>query len=154
MPGTRRRIPRRADPAQRPFVPSGITAPPGFTDLETQTETALLMAPPDTTPYRPVEVAGQTFDVRVPKPTALHTFQAAVSPHMGNDKVRYTMTSRFVRQHLSEESYEKLIVGLITGSGFTVEDMAALLESIATLGTSRPSKPSRISRSRRRHNGG
>lgn len=154
MAGTRRSIPRPSATTERPFIPSGITPPSADRDLEIQTETALLAQPPDGRPYYPVTVAGHTFDVRVPLPTALHTFQTAVSPHLHDDKIRYAMTSRFVRQHLSAESYERLIIQLITGDGsFTVVDMGELLESIATLGTSRPSVPSRTSRSRRRHSG-
>jgi hypothetical protein len=125
-----------------------FTPPDGHADLEAQTHSALRRSPARTDPWVDVEVMGETYRVRPPLPTALHAFEAAISPHQHTSRIRADMTARFVRQHMEAASYEKLIVRMIDPdhAGTMTGVISELLSTISTLGTARPFVPSRRSR--------
>jgi hypothetical protein len=135
--------------------------PPGNADLESQTarlEATPIIGPDglpvDTWPYEIIEVDGIELQARVPTAQALQAFSAAISKH-SPDEVRTNMTALYIRRHLSAASHERLMELMMDPEGTDVDEktLSRVLRAISTLGTSRPSGPSRGWRPRRRTTG-
>ncbi|WP_067671904.1 hypothetical protein [Nocardia miyunensis] len=94
-------------------------------------------------PYETVELHGRTIQVRKPNAAALQAFSMGVSKYTP-DKIRTEMVSLFVQRHISERSYGELLVKMMDPDDpFTIEHFGNLMEKIATIGSARPTGPSR-----------
>lgn len=94
-----------------------------------------------------VELAGETYRVRSPRPEALHAFTTAVSPHVKDARVKNNHIELFVRSHTHPDDFERIVFRMIDPEdNFTKEDLGSLMRSIMTLDTARPTVPSSRSR--------
>ncbi|MCM6777946.1 hypothetical protein NDR87_31390 [Nocardia sp. CDC159] len=94
-------------------------------------------------PYDTVELQGRVIQARTPKPVALQAFSMATSkgtpPRLQNE-----MVAMFVRNHISDRSYNELLAAMMDPDDpFTIDHFGELMTKIATLGTARPTGPSR-----------
>lgn len=98
---------------------------------------------PPTWPHDTVEFMDDVWEVKKPQPQALAAFALAsgkyITPKMQND-----MVGLFIKNHLSEKSHERLYERMMDPEDtFSQEDTGQLMQKIATIGTSRPTEPSR-----------
>lgn len=94
-------------------------------------------------PHETVDLHGRTVQVRVPQPAALQAFSMAVSKFTPV-KTQNDMVALFVRRHISDRSYNELLMAMMDpDDSFTMEHFGDLMRKIATLGTARPTGPSR-----------
>ena len=130
--------------------------PPGVDDLAAQTKRVIDQDGNDVGAWQHqvISVDGMELEARTPSPQALQAFSSAISSS-SPATLRNDMTSLFIRRHLSPESHEKLMEKLMDpdGSGTDERTLSRVLKAIATLGTGRPSGPSRDSQPRRRSTG-
>lgn len=90
-----------------------------------------------------IEVAGREIQVRKPRPEALHAFSMAVSRY-SPPEIQNNMVALFVRSHMSIESYEQLLYRMMDPDDtITMDHLGEVMRKIATLGTARPTGPSR-----------
>lgn len=89
-------------------------------------------------PYEWLEFRGDQLAVRTPKGAALNALQMAQSKHV-SDQFRSDITSLFVIQHLSQETYERLMYRMVDPNDpdFTNETFSELIGLIANLGLER-----------------
>src|SRR5690606_8743155 len=136
--------------SQGPKLSSPYQPPPGYDDLGAQVSDIELVttAPLDTStggcsyPHS-LEVAGEVYRVRTPRPEALHAFTTAVSPHVKGVRLKNDMTQHFVGNHTHPEDFERVVFRMMDPEDrFTKDDLATLMKSIMTLGTARPIRPS------------
>lgn len=133
-----------------PKFESPYQPPPGYDDLGSQT--AALALPENSCGLEAtldghfrhgVELAGETYRVRTPRPEALHAFTSAVSPHVKDARVKNNHIELFVRSHTHPEDFERIVYRMIDPEdNFTKEDLGSLMRSIMTLDTARPTVPS------------
>lgn len=113
--------------------------PDGTEDLESQIEDIERAAnDPDAWPYGTTDIRGETFEIRKPLTNSLHVLAMATS---GNApvKTRDDMIIRFVKQHTSEKSFERMLERMLDPEDeFTLKDFDAVMRAITTLGTARP----------------
>lgn len=157
--GGRRRSPRVAGrPAagannNTPKFESPYQPPPGNDDLATQVtdlhtrreeKTFGLKTPPTGHLYRhTITTAGEEYRVKTPRPEALHTLTAAVSPHIKDTRLQNDMVQLFVSNHMQPDDFERIIFRMMDpDDAFTKDDLGQLMRSITTLGTARPTVPS------------
>lgn len=94
-------------------------------------------------PYETVELNGHTIQARKPNPAALQAFSMGTSKYTPQ-KTQTEMVALFVRRHISERSYGELLEAMMDpDDSFAIEDFGTLMREIATLGTARPTGPSR-----------
>lgn len=141
-----------------PKFESPYQPPPGYDDLGSQTSalavrdnnsvTGTEVNPTSDGHFRHgVELAGETYRVRTPRPEALHAFTTAVSPHVKDARVKNNHIELFVRSHTHPEDFERIVFRMIDPEdNFTKEDLGSLMRSIMTLDTARPTVPSSRSR--------
>lgn len=90
-----------------------------------------------------VDLKGRTIQAKKPQTAALMAFTMATSKYT-TAKVQNDMVALFVRNHISDRSYNDLLVAMMDpDDSFTMEDFGELMRLIATLGTARPTEPSR-----------
>lgn len=125
--------------------------PPGNEDLLAQVEEIERLnvgveandPNPPSVGYRFVEIAGENIEVRVPNPKSLAVFTAAISKHASKN-LQNDMIGLFVRRHVSTKSYEHMIYRMMDPDDeFEMRHFGELMRSIATVGTARPTGPSR-----------
>lgn len=90
-----------------------------------------------------LELHGMTIQARKPQPAALQAFSMAVSKHTPA-KTQTDMVTLFVRSHISDRSYGDLLAAMMNPeTAITIKIFGELMQKIATMGTSRPTLPSR-----------
>lgn len=90
-----------------------------------------------------LEVAGEMYRVRMPRPEALHSLTSAVSPHVKNTKIQNDMIQLFVASHMDSDDFERVLYRMIDPDDtFTKVELTQLMRGITTLGTARPTLPS------------
>lgn len=94
-------------------------------------------------PHDYVEFMDEKWEAKKPKPQALAAFALAsgkyITPTMQND-----MVGLFIRNHLSEKSHARLYERMMDPEDdFNQEHTGQLMQRIATIGTDRPTEPSR-----------
>ncbi|WP_280505812.1 hypothetical protein [Nocardia farcinica] len=90
-----------------------------------------------------IELHGMTIQARKPQPAALQAFSMAVSKHTPA-KTQTDMVTLFVRMHISDRSYGDLLAAMMNpDTAIDIKIFGELMSKIATMGTSRPTLPSR-----------
>lgn len=90
-----------------------------------------------------LELHGMTIQARKPQPAALQAFSMAVSKHTPA-KTQTDMVTLFVRSHISDRSYGDLLAAMMNPeTAITIKIFGELMQKIATMGTARPTLPSR-----------
>lgn len=93
--------------------------------------------------YGTVELQGRTIQARKPLPEALQAFSMAVSKYTPQ-RTQNNMIALFVRNHISKRSYAELLQRMMDPDDpFTIKSFGELMAKIATLGSARPTEPSR-----------
>lgn len=120
--------------------PMMFPPPSGYEDLFAQIEDYLQT--PDW-PYETVEVDGDKWEIRRPRPESLRAFVAAVIPAPRSKEEQAEMIAYFVQHHTSANSYASMLYRLVDpDDDFDAASMGAILRAIARLGTARPTVPS------------
>jgi len=90
-----------------------------------------------------IELHGMTIQARKPQPAALQAFSMAVSKHTPA-RTQTDMVTLFVRMHISDRSYGDLLAAMMNpDTAIDIKIFGELMSKIATMGTSRPTLPSR-----------
>jgi hypothetical protein len=107
--------------------------PPGWEDMLSD---ALRSAPlPES---EPLKVPGLgTFQAREPRPRSIAVLAMTQNDQI-DDLERLNMVNLFVRQHLGEGEYERVVEGMIDDVFPEHGTVGKLMEAIATWGTARP----------------
>lgn len=105
----------------------------------------MVVAPaPEPWKHETIEFAGEEFEVRKPQPQALAAFSLASGKYIPQ-QMQNDMVGLFIRQHMSETSHARVYERMMDPEDpeFTPSTLGDLMRRIATLGTSRPTAPSR-----------
>lgn len=93
--------------------------------------------------YDTVELQGRTIQARKPNAAALQAFSMAVSKYTPQ-RTQNNMVALFVKNHISKRSYTELLQRMMDPDDpFTIDSFGELMQKIATLGSGRPTEPSR-----------
>ncbi|QGH80043.1 hypothetical protein SEA_NHAGOS_32 [Gordonia phage NHagos] len=79
------------------------------------------------------------YQARKPQPRSAHAIAVAANAKLGVESQVNHLTL-FVRHHLTDESYEDLLVGMMEGR-YPREIMAEVARDLSTWGTARPTVP-------------
>lgn len=109
---------------------------------ESGTETPGAVAVP--WPHQTLTFAGEDFQVRAPAPQAMAAIALSGSKHV-KPHVQAGLASAFLARHLSEASYERLFERFTDPDDPEITDasIALFIQELFTVGTARPTGPSR-----------
>lgn len=95
-------------------------------------------------PHKEIVFKGETFNVRKPQPQALAAFSIISSKYMPEETQR-DMLGLFLKNHLSPMSMERFAYRMFDpdDAEFDASSMGEMFRLIATVGTNRPTGPSR-----------